>query len=130
MRQLKSAFCLILAACTAFFLMFSFTIVIHESSSNEFAKASITFVDHKVKPMIRKPASGAGKLKAASKQVLVFVLIPLLLILRLPRIYLPFESYISKLKRQLLMLPVKYTSFFVAGSISSSHHGRKRMYVL
>jgi len=71
-------------------------------------------IDPQTKPAVRKNPSLLQRLIMLASALPIVFVIPLLLLLRIPKPRLPFSPIILVRKRYLLLLPVKFTSSYVA----------------
>ncbi|MEC0242445.1 hypothetical protein P4H66_21785 [Paenibacillus dokdonensis] len=96
--------------------MFSFPISFEEEVTSPYSSETETVhsrMDPQSKPLARKTPSFLQRLiMLASALPLLFVM-PLVLLLRLPKPRLPFIPVILIRKKYLLLLPIKYTSSYL-----------------
>ncbi|MDQ0047566.1 hypothetical protein J2T18_001849 [Paenibacillus polymyxa] len=71
-------------------------------------------LEHHPKPAIRKSSPLLHLVIAAAKSLPFVILIALVLLLSIPKLRLPFIPVICKLKKQLYLFPIKFTSSYVA----------------
>ncbi|MGP0577781.1 hypothetical protein ACTP13_12320 [Paenibacillus peoriae] len=71
-------------------------------------------LEHHSKPAIRKSSPLLHLVIAATKSLPFVILIALVLLLSIPKLRLPFIPVICKLKKQLYLFPIKFTSSYVA----------------
>ncbi|MCP3809563.1 hypothetical protein NLX78_20185 [Paenibacillus sp. Lou8.1] len=71
-------------------------------------------LEHHSKPAIRKSSPLLHLVIAAAKSLPFVILIALVLLLSIPKLRLPFIPVICKLKKQLYLFPIKFTSSYVA----------------
>ncbi|URJ46457.1 hypothetical protein MF628_000994 [Paenibacillus polymyxa] len=71
-------------------------------------------LEHHFKPAIRKSSPLLHLVIAAAKSLPFVILIALVLLLSIPKLRLPFIPVICKLKKQLYLFPIKFTSSYVA----------------
>jgi hypothetical protein len=71
-------------------------------------------LEHHPKPAIRKSSPLLHLVIAAAKSLPFVILIAFVLLLSIPKLRLPFIPVICKLKKQLYLFPIKFTSSYVA----------------
>ncbi|MDR9854924.1 hypothetical protein RJP21_15020 [Paenibacillus sp. VCA1] len=97
--------------------MFTFPVSFEEEVSptyNGETEAVHGRIDPQTKPAVRKNPSLLQRLILLASALPVLFVIPLLLLLRFPKPRPPFSPIILIRKRYLLLLPVKFTSNYVA----------------
>ncbi|MDO7907373.1 hypothetical protein Q5741_13250 [Paenibacillus sp. JX-17] len=91
------------------------TAVIVAESSSATSEVNVLRLEAQNKPVIRSNSTAMQKLTLTLRSLpLIFLLIPLIPLLRFPAPRLHFHPVIRLLKRRLFLEPIKYTSRFVA----------------
>lgn len=97
--------------------MLSFPVVFEEEIPSSYANETETVhgrIDPQSKPLIRKIPSFMQRLMLMASALPLLFVIPQLLLLRIPKPRLPFVPCILVRKKYLLLLPIKFTSSYVA----------------
>ncbi|MWV42994.1 hypothetical protein GRF59_05075 [Paenibacillus sp. HJL G12] len=97
--------------------MFTFPVSFEEEVTSTYNSETETVhsrLDPQGKPLARKTPSFLQRLLLMASALPLLFVMPLLLVLRIPKPRLPFVPFILIRKKYLLLLPIKFTSSYVA----------------
>ncbi|MGN7356488.1 hypothetical protein ACTHPF_03920 [Paenibacillus sp. SAF-054] len=97
--------------------MLTFPVSFEEEVTSPYGSETETVhnrIDPQSKPLTRKTPSFIQRLIIMATALPLIFVMPLLLLLRIPKPRLPFIPYILIRKKYLMLLPIKFTSSYVA----------------